>query len=57
MLVSTPKSISEVSYEVGFCDQSYFGAVFRRIVKITPLAYRRQFARPNDEITRMLFFP
>jgi len=51
MLVSTPKSISEVSYEVGFCDQSYFGAVFRRIVKITPLAYRRQFARPNDEIS------
>ena len=49
MLSSAAKSISEISYEVGFCDQSYFGAVFRRIAKMTPLAYRRQFVRHNGD--------
>jgi AraC-like DNA-binding protein/mannose-6-phosphate isomerase-like protein (cupin superfamily) len=41
LLVSTEKSIAEVSREVGFCDQSHFGAVFRKLVHMTPLDYRR----------------
>jgi AraC-like DNA-binding protein len=32
-----------ICQDVGFCDQSYFGAVFRKIVGITPAEYRRRF--------------
>lgn len=42
MLASTRKAISEVSLESGFCNQSYFGMVFRRLTGVTPLAYRLQ---------------
>lgn len=42
LLVSTDKSIVEISQEVGFCDQSYFGLVFRQLVQMTPLQYRKR---------------
>ncbi len=42
-LVCTDKSISDVSQQTGFCDQSYFGTVFRALAKMTPLTYRRRF--------------
>lgn len=42
LLSSTDKSIAEVSQEVGFCDQSYFGILFRRFVHMSPLQYRYQ---------------
>jgi AraC-like DNA-binding protein/quercetin dioxygenase-like cupin family protein len=42
-LASTDKSISDVSQQTGFCDQSYFGTVFRSLAKMTPLTYRRRF--------------
>ena len=42
LLASTHKPISEVSLEAGFCNQSYFGMVFRRLTGVTPLAYRLQ---------------
>jgi hypothetical protein len=32
---------------MGFCDQSYFGTVFRRLVGMTPAAYRKRY-RIND---------
>lgn len=41
LLASTDKPISEVSRDVGFCDQSYFGLVFRRLIQVTPRAYRK----------------
>jgi len=41
LLASTDKPISEVSREVGFCDQSYFGLVFRRLIQVTPREYRK----------------
>jgi AraC-like DNA-binding protein/mannose-6-phosphate isomerase-like protein (cupin superfamily) len=41
LLATTEKSILEISEEVGFCDQSYFGTVFRRLVRTPPLQYRR----------------
>lgn len=41
LLATTDKSISEISEEVGFCDQSYFGLVFRRLVQLTPRDYRK----------------
>ena len=45
LLISTDRSVAEVSQELGFCDQSHFGQVFRKLVGMTPLAYRRNFAR------------
>ncbi len=44
LLTSSDKSLAELSQEVGFCDQSYFGSVFRKTVRMTPLNYRRRFA-------------
>jgi len=40
LLAGTSKSLAEISHEVGFCDQSYFGQVFRKLVKVTPKEYR-----------------
>jgi AraC family transcriptional activator of pobA len=40
LLASTGKAISEISLETGFCNQSYFGVIFRRITGMTPLEYR-----------------
>jgi AraC-like DNA-binding protein len=42
LMAATTKSLAEISYEVGFCDQSYFGQVFRKLLKITPREYRLQ---------------
>ena len=43
LLTNTDESMADISQEVGFCDQSYFGTVFRKIVGTTPAAYRRRF--------------
>lgn len=42
LLVKTDRPIADISVEMGFCDQSWFGAVFRSHVGITPAAYRRR---------------
>jgi AraC-like DNA-binding protein len=42
LLANTQRPMAEISQEVGFCDQSYFGTVFHRIVGMTPAAYRRR---------------
>jgi AraC-like DNA-binding protein len=42
LLSSTNRSIAEVGMEVGFCDQSYFGLIFRRCTQMTPLQYRNR---------------
>lgn len=44
LLTNTDESMANISQEVGFCDQSYFGTVFRKIVGTTPAAYRRRLA-------------
>jgi AraC-like DNA-binding protein len=41
LLARTEESMASISQQVGFCDQSYFGTVFRRIVGMTPATYRR----------------
>ena len=40
MLASSDRSIAEISLETGFCNQSYFGVIFRRVTGMSPLAYR-----------------
>jgi AraC-like DNA-binding protein len=42
LLATTDLSVAEVSQAVGFCDQSYFGLVFRSLIQMTPLQYKRQ---------------
>ena len=40
LLISTDKSIHQISEEIGYNDCSYFCAVFKRYEKITPAEYR-----------------
>jgi len=40
LLASSEKTIAEVSQEVGFCDQNYFGQVFRKFLHMTPREYK-----------------
>ena len=42
LLAHSDESMVSISQQVGFCDQSYFGTVFRKICGMTPAAYRRQ---------------
>jgi len=44
LLASTDKTIAEIALEVGFCNQSYFGAVFHRPAQMSAHEYRRQVA-------------
>ncbi len=44
LLASTDTSISEIAQEAGFCDQSYFTAVFRRFSQMTPRRWRSEHA-------------
>jgi len=44
LLRTTDLSIAEISQEVGFCDQSYFGMLFRKLTGQTP----REFKRENE---------
>jgi len=45
MLVRTNRSIADISLDIGYCDQSYFSAVFRKLAGTTPAAYRRRYSR------------
>lgn len=49
LLMSGNRTIAEVSQAVGFCDQSYFGSVFRKFVKMTPRHYQQQCAASSEK--------
>jgi AraC-like DNA-binding protein/mannose-6-phosphate isomerase-like protein (cupin superfamily) len=40
LMATTSLTIAAIGQEVGFCDQSYFGVVFRRFVGMNPRDYR-----------------
>jgi AraC-like DNA-binding protein len=40
LLTATGTSIADISLDTGFCNQSYFGVIFRRVTGMSPLAYR-----------------
>lgn len=42
LLALSDMPIADVGLETGFCDQSYFGMIFRRLTKTTPRQYRKQ---------------
>lgn len=47
LLVTTDLPISAVAQEAGFYDQSYFTKQFRRLMKMTPLNYRKSYGGPS----------
>ncbi|MFB3921552.1 MAG: helix-turn-helix domain-containing protein [Terriglobia bacterium] len=49
ILATSDKPIAQLCQEVGFCDQSYFGSVFRKTVHVTPLEYRRRFGSATTD--------
>jgi len=42
MLVTTEKSVSEIGFELGYNEKSYFSRVFRKKTGATPTAFREQ---------------
>ena len=44
LLITTDLPINTVSLETGFYDQSYFTKQFRRLMKMTPLKYRKKYS-------------
>lgn len=48
LLANTDLSIGEIASSSGFCNQSHFGAIFRREKGLSPAAYRR--ANTIDDI-------
>jgi AraC-like DNA-binding protein len=48
LLNQTRKSVSEICYAVGFKDQSHFTKVFKRIMGMTPLDYRKDIAHKTS---------
>jgi transcriptional regulator GlxA family with amidase domain len=44
-LVNTDKPVSDISYESGFGDVSHFYKVFKTKKELSPLQYRKKFAR------------
>jgi len=48
LLAMSDMPIAEVSLETGFCDQSYFGMIFRRLTQTTPRQFRQQSRRLMD---------
>lgn len=47
MLSNGNASIAQISQQVGFCSQSYFGEVFRVSAGMTPCTFRRRFGTKN----------
>jgi AraC-like DNA-binding protein len=50
MLVDTTTSLREVTRMWGFADRSHFGKVFRRILHMSPAAYRRAIRRETNVV-------
>lgn len=48
LLATTSKPIASIASEVGFCDQSYFGLLFRRYFGLTPGEFRKRQADARD---------
>lgn len=48
-LMTTQKSIQEISDQMHFSSRSYFGKVFRQKVGVTPAAYREQLILAEDK--------
>ncbi len=41
-LQETNRSVKQICSEIGFTDQNYFSRLFKKVVGISPLQYRKQ---------------
>lgn len=48
LLATTDLSVAEVSQKAGFCDQSYFGLVFRQLTGMTPRQFKDKSGNRRD---------
>ena len=48
-LLQEEKSVCEVTYDAGFCDQSHLDRCFQKIVGLTPKEYREASASKSDD--------
>lgn len=53
LLAQPAMSVAAIALEVGFCDQSHFTRVFKRVTRTTPAAYRRLVAGFNSDDPEM----
>ena len=44
LLKESSRSLTDIGYELGFCDQSAFTAQFRKRMSMTPKQYRMQYS-------------
>ena len=51
LLETSDLSVDDISEEVGYGDSSFFRRLFKRLVGITPAAYRRLFSGVGEEGT------
>lgn len=49
-LESTGQSVDEISWQVGYEDVSFFRRLFKRLVGLTPGAYRKKFVLPHHAL-------
>jgi len=50
LLSTTNEPIAEISAQLAYCSQSYFGKVFHSLVGMTPLAYRERFRSKSQTV-------
>ncbi len=55
LLAATDRSIADISLDTGFCNQSYFGVIFRRVTGMSPLAYRVNHGGSLQTVAKMPF--
>jgi len=49
LLETTDLTVEEISEQVGYADASFFRRLFKRLVGLTPVAYRRTFSMKGSE--------
>ncbi len=49
LLKKTDKTITQIAYETGFSDGSYFSKLFKNRMRMSPLSYRKSVERGKDE--------
>lgn len=49
LLATSDRTIADIGQEVGFCNQSYFGLVFRRLTHSSPREYKVKLAAETRE--------
>lgn len=49
ILETSNKSITTIAYDLGFSSSNYFSAVFKKILNISPLQYRKEYSVNSPE--------